>query len=342
MMKNIFHIQNCYGCGVCATVCPKNIISIKLNRNGFYEPYIKDLHLCNNCGLCISVCSFIDKKTINHDMVPLHCYAAWSNDEQIHGRCSSGGIGFEIGKQLLKQGYKACGVKYNTEKVRAEHYISTNVNEPLFIWGVTMQNHTPYSVANYTDELEIQVSDGIVSEKAKDTLTAYVNGLNNSDKAIQKLIDYLEKNETPTILVFFGDHLPSLYDAYLDSGFIHTRDTTKWNSEEMLKLHTVPFFIYDNYKYKQEYSNDEIVGNVFLGNYLCNYIGLEKSMYFKYLDMLNFNAIRDRLFVDKNMNAFEKVTDEYKEIINDHKILQYDILYGEKYIDEYSKEKTKE
>ncbi|MBO5141967.1 MAG: LTA synthase family protein [Clostridia bacterium] len=230
----------------------------------------------------------------------------------------------------------------NIIKIIEDNSISTNVNEPLFIWGVTMQNHTPYSVANYTDELEIQVSDGIVSEKAKDTLTAYVNGLNNSDKAIQKLIDYLEKNETPTILVFFGDHLPSLYDAYLDSGFIHTRDTTKWNSEEMLKLHTVPFFIYDNYKYKQEYSNDEIVGNVFLGNYLCNYIGLEKSMYFKYLDTLNFNAIRDRLFVDKNMNAFEKVTNEYKEIINDHKILQYDILYGEKYIDEYNKEKTKE
>ena len=37
-MNNISNIHDCYGCGVCATVCAKQIISIELNGDGFYEP----------------------------------------------------------------------------------------------------------------------------------------------------------------------------------------------------------------------------------------------------------------------------------------------------------------
>lgn len=39
-MNNISHIHSCYGCAVCAIACPKKIIDVRLNSNGFYEPYI--------------------------------------------------------------------------------------------------------------------------------------------------------------------------------------------------------------------------------------------------------------------------------------------------------------
>lgn len=213
-----------------------------------------------------------------------------------------------------------------------------NNNQPLFIWGVTMQNHTPYTTSNYSHELEIKVSGENLTDNAKDTLAAYVNGLHNSDKAIKKLIDYLENTEVPTVVLFFGDHLPSLYDVYMDTKLINTKDTTKWNTAEMLAVHTLPFFIYDNFNFKQEYSNDKIVGTAFLGNYLCNYVGLNKPLYFEFLDTLKFIAIRDRLFVDEEMKPNEKVTKEYEEMVNNHKIMQYDSLYGEKFINEFVKE----
>ena len=44
-MNNISDIKNCYGCGVCAAACPRNIIQIRLNKKGFYEPYIKDFYI---------------------------------------------------------------------------------------------------------------------------------------------------------------------------------------------------------------------------------------------------------------------------------------------------------
>ena len=127
-------------------------------------------------------------------------------------------------------------------------------NEPVFIWGVTMQNHTPYNTSNYDMELKIEISGELLTEKAVDTLTAYSNGLYNSDRAMKKLIDYIELSTRPTIILFFGDHLPSLYDVYFDTGLISTKDTTKWTTTEMYNLHTIPFFIYDNFEYKTEYS----------------------------------------------------------------------------------------
>ena len=39
-MNNISGVRSCYGCGVCGLACGQKIIEIRLNREGFYEPYI--------------------------------------------------------------------------------------------------------------------------------------------------------------------------------------------------------------------------------------------------------------------------------------------------------------
>ena len=125
---NISNIKDCYGCGVCATACPKKIIKIEFNESGFYEPRIDDLTLCIDCSLCTKVCSFI------HDDISLKnkqisSYAAWSNDEIIRSECSSGGVAFELSKYLLTRDFKVCAVRYNTEKNRAEHYVASTLEE---------------------------------------------------------------------------------------------------------------------------------------------------------------------------------------------------------------------
>ena len=126
--KSIYSIKDCYGCGVCATACPKKIIDIRLNASGFYEPVIDDIEACTNCGSCLSVCSIKDNNlSVNNGVVA--SYAAWSNNPDVRHKCSSGGVGYEIGRHLLKEGYKVCAVRYNAQENRAEHYIATNEEE---------------------------------------------------------------------------------------------------------------------------------------------------------------------------------------------------------------------
>lgn len=131
-MKNVSNVKKCYGCGVCATVCAKKIIGITLNEDGFYEPKITDLDKCTNCGLCAEVCAFSHKElALSKDDVSINSWAAWSNDKRVQRKCSSGGIGFEIAKQLIEKDYKLCGCRYNAETNRAEHYIATTPEEAI-------------------------------------------------------------------------------------------------------------------------------------------------------------------------------------------------------------------
>ena len=125
---NISSIHDCFGCGVCAIACGKKIIDIHLNQEGFYEPLITNIKECTDCGLCVDVCSY-SHNNISLKNEQITSYGAWSKDSQVRQKCSSGGVGFELGKAAISQGYKVCGVRYNPEKNQAEHYIASTVNE---------------------------------------------------------------------------------------------------------------------------------------------------------------------------------------------------------------------
>lgn len=141
--------ETCYGCGVCVSSCPKKILSMNLNSDGFYVPSLLNNEACIECGICLDVCAFNhNNRSLDEDS--LHSWAAWSNDKSIRKKCSSGGVGFEIGKQLIERGYKAVGCRYDVKKQRAEHYIATTVDE--FVQSIGSKY-----IQSYTEEAFKQI-----------------------------------------------------------------------------------------------------------------------------------------------------------------------------------------
>ena len=61
-MKQIVEKEKCTGCGVCAAVCPKEAITIKMDKSGFYYPVI-DNDVCIECGKCQRSCHCYIKRT---------------------------------------------------------------------------------------------------------------------------------------------------------------------------------------------------------------------------------------------------------------------------------------
>jgi len=136
MTKNISDVSHCYGCGVCAKACSKKLIELRLDECGFYAPYLSDQSSCTSCGLCKDVCAFCNDTKAN---TPIKSYAAWSKNEEARIRSTSGGVSFEIGKYFINQGYKFCGVRYNLEQNRTEHYIADTMEELLSSVGSKYQ-----------------------------------------------------------------------------------------------------------------------------------------------------------------------------------------------------------
>ena len=116
--------ENCIGCSLCAVECPKGAISFT-DESGFVLPVI-DASTCIDCGKCVKVC----KK----DLAPKHnvetkAYAAWSVDPVVRSASTSGGVGYEIAKYLVGQGYAYLGVEMDCAELRAKAYVTTELAE---------------------------------------------------------------------------------------------------------------------------------------------------------------------------------------------------------------------
>lgn len=207
---NISQTRNCYGCGMCAIACAKQIIRIGQNAGGFYEPSITNYDECTNCGLCVDVCAY------NHDELSLTnphiiSYAAWSKDYAVRRKCSSGGVGFEIGKLIIEQGGKVCGVRFNAEKNQAEHYVA-ETNQELIpsIGSKYIQSYTVDGFNNIIKQLR-------QAKKQGENPTYLVTGTPCQIDSFRRYIQKFRIEDNFILLDFFCHGVPSklMWDKYV-------------------------------------------------------------------------------------------------------------------------------
>lgn len=103
-----------------------------------------------------------------------------------------------------------------------------------FLQLITMQNHMPY--ADYYDNNEF--SDVNISEDLSDgerwNINAYTKGINWTDQETANFLNQLDQIDKPITVIFYGDHLPGIYD---------TADMDKNNKTV---LHETDYFIWSN------------------------------------------------------------------------------------------------
>lgn len=108
MTINDLKRENCCGCTGCQAVCPKNAISMQMDKQGFFYPVIDDTS-CVKCGLCYKVCT--ESYARKNDCI--ECFAVKNNDFDIVCKSSSGGVSNGLCKKCIDQGGIVYGVAYD-------------------------------------------------------------------------------------------------------------------------------------------------------------------------------------------------------------------------------------
>ncbi|WP_229238318.1 LTA synthase family protein [Dyella amyloliquefaciens] len=96
---------------------------------------------------------------------------------------------------------------------------------PQFLFAISIEAHGPYDVppADSATRDAIPVPDGITG-KNKLELQNYLYHMQHADQELGRLAELLAHRERPTLLLFYGDHLPALTDTYNQAGFVDGQD----------------------------------------------------------------------------------------------------------------------
>ena len=76
-----------------------------------------------------------------------------------------------------------------------------------FVFTITVDGHREYPTEKTLENPEIIVS-GVEDEGERNAWEYYVTLMHETDKFVKELIDAVEARNEPTVLVFYGDHLP--------------------------------------------------------------------------------------------------------------------------------------
>ncbi len=206
---------------------------------------------------------------------------------------------------------------------------STDEN-PLFIHAVTMQNHTTYSPTRYPEQDLVQITqnDAGLSEDILGQVQDCATGMYEMDAALGYLTDYLRTAERPTIVVFWGDHLNPMSDAYglfEDTGFIEEGDTSN------PKMYQTPLLIWSNR------GNETIdLGTVSAYNLApltLELYGQDMPAYFEFLNsqMNEYTASSKGVLFYPSGEYTREMEEEQEALLYNQSVLQYDLLFGEGY-----------
>ena len=110
-MINITDKTQCCGCTACASICPKEAITMVPDVLGFKYPEV-DLSKCIECGLCEKVCAFNDNYDKSQNLKEPEIYAARHKDIHEVETSRSGAAFIAISDYILDNGGIVYGVSY--------------------------------------------------------------------------------------------------------------------------------------------------------------------------------------------------------------------------------------
>ncbi len=183
---------------------------------------------------------------------------------------------------------------WSKDDILVDHIMNAmdSTEQKDFVFTISVQGHGDYPEEQVIENPEITV-EGIEDEALKNKWEYYVNQVYEMEQFAGNLIKAIEERGEPTVVVFYGDHLPTM--------------GLKAEDLKSRYLYNTNYVIWDNIGLKKEDRNIpsyQIMADVF------DRLGIHSGTVFNY----------------------HQERRQTKNYLADLEVLQYDILYGEQYV----------
>ena len=202
-------------------------------------------------------------------------------------------------------------------------YEQRDPEQPLFIWGVTMQNHGGYTYGGSDFEPTIAL-EGL--QGSYPTAEQYLSVTHETDKALEYLIGYFSQVQEPVVIAFYGDHLPKLPDEFYEEIHGGPFETLAERQER----YTIPFFVWANYDIPEQ--QIPLTSINYLSNFVYQASGMSMPAYNQLLahfqekipalNSQGYYSLEQGDFIE-----FDAAEGEEKELLNQYWQLQYNNMF---------------
>lgn len=212
---------------------------------------------------------------------------------------------------------------------------------PLGAFTISIQNHQAYPYTKYEEQLAPAKLNKTVSDDTMETITVYAEGIRDSAIMLHTITDYVDTLDAPTVIVFWGDHLPALgkhFSVYQELGFDIGYETTLQGT---LNTYCTPFTIWGNQAFCERQDMTELrnaldlpdnptISSIYLGELAYEILGLRGAdPYFDYLAELRreLPVLRPGCYMLADGTLTAELTPAQQEMVDKlHKWEYYRIL----------------
>ena len=205
---------------------------------------------------------------------------------------------------------------------------SREEDAPMFLFGVTMQNHGGYTYGGGDFQEEIQVENADFPQASQ-----YLSLVYETDHAMEYLLTELSKFDEDTIVLFFGDHQPAVEPEFLEMLNGGPFETL----EQKMCRYQVPFYIWANFDIPEETVSCTSVN--YLAARLLEAAGMELPAYYQFQQEIEktIPAMNSQGYYSVEQGRFvpySQAEGKEAEALNEYFTVQYNNLFDHKNADE--------
>lgn len=156
-------------------------------------------------------------------------------------------------------------------------------DEKLFYMNCTIESHMPFDEDKY-DEYDFEIEESTLNKAQTSVIKSYAQSCYNADKELGRLYEFIKTYDEPTILVFFGDHLPYLSDPDTDEDIINNLKYFNTGDElvDSYRKYNTGALILANFDLGKNENMNYLSPDMLLTT-IVNKMGLDLSSYYKWL-----------------------------------------------------------